>query len=213
MKKSLKSLALVLVFVMLAIVPVLAGCAKTYTVNVSITGGNQNGGYVTVNGDSAYGKNAVADGDDFKFYIHAFGGYYISEIKVDGEHYSQSFDHYNYEFYLSNVTKDTDIEITFDRDSFTVELYCKKVAPEGIDNGWEEEPYRTYAVPYGEKFMGLLEFGTSTSIFYYIDQETDAAMYINTLYGVNIWSTGKNGAAFKVFTNKTQADLQKLLQD
>jgi len=212
MKKTLKSLSLIIVFLAIAIVPVLAGCAKTYTVDISITGGNQNGGIVTHNRASVYGKNAVTEGDDFVFTISALTGHYIKNIKIDGTSYAQSYDKYSYEFCLEDVKKDTSIEVTFDLDTFVIEIYCAKYSG-GTNIGWGENPipYKTYTIKYGNTFNGLLEFGASDNIFFYVaDEQTQTIEYIDTTEGLNIWSVGKKGQSFKVYTLKTEAELDAL---
>ena len=212
MKKSFKSFALVFLLAIVAVMPLLAGCSKTFTVDVSITGGNQNGGYVTHNsGYSVYGKNAIDEGENFVFTISSKGGYYISDIKVDGVSLVKDYNIYNYEFSLSNVRKDTSVEVTFEKDSFVVELFCTKESTPGFDAGFEAEPYKLYSVLYGDTFKGLLEFGVSTNVFFYYNADTNAPVYINTLQGINIWTTGKHGSAFVIYTNKTAAELDALL--
>ena len=211
MKKTLKSLSIVILFLALAVVPVLAGCAKTYTVNVSITGGNQNGGYVTHNnGNSVYGANAVTEGDDFIFTIHSFGGYYISSIKVNNKEYESPYNKYNYEFELKDVAKDTNIEVSFARDSFLVEVYACTYNEGGQNTGFSKTPYKTYSVLYGDTFR-LLEFGENIGdVFYYLNNETHANTYINTSYGFNIWTTGRTGEPFKIYTLKTAEELDDM---
>lgn len=210
MKKFIKSLSLAFVFLALAVVPLLAGCAKTYTVDVSITGGNYNGGYVTYNkGISVYGKNVVEEGEDFIFTISPKDGYYISAVKIDGEPYSQSFKSSGFTLNLENISSNKTVEITFDKVSHTVTLFACSYNGGGQNLGYSV--YKTYSVLHGEK-LTFTEFNsemlsglgyTLDNAFYY--QKTDGTRVNIPSTGIEIW----NGP-FVVYTLLTADQLDAL---
>lgn len=207
MKKVLKSLSLAFVFLALAVVPLLAGCSKTYTVNVTITGGNQNGGFVTYNGGiSVYGKTAVEEGEDFIFTISPKDGYYIHEIKIDGEVYNSSYNKAGYTLTLDDVSANREVNITFaPTDGFTVTLYACEYNEGGQNMGFKK--YKEYTVKYAEK-LTLEEYGEDVdNIFYYVRKSDNENVFINTTEGVDIFGE------FDVFTLKSFDELDQLIED
>jgi len=203
MKKIVKSLSLAFVFVMLAVVPLLAGCAKTYTVDVSIVGGNFNGGYVTYNkGISAYGKTVVEEGEDFKFTISPKDGYQIASVKVDGEAYTNAFKASGFTLTLEDISSNKTVEIAFEKVSHTVTLFACSYNAGGQNMGFSQ--YKDYSVVHGEK-LTLTEFADNNStLFYYLNSNGDK-VFINTTTGIEIW----NGP-FVVYTLLSAEELDAL---
>lgn len=210
MKKFIKSLSLAFVFLALAVVPLLAGCSKTYTVDVSITGGNYNGGYVTYNkGISVYGKTAVEEGEDFKFTISPKDGYYISAVKIDGQAYTETFKSSGFTLTLENISSNRTVEVTFDKVSHNITLLACSYNEGGENLGFSF--YKSYSVVHGEK-LTFSEFNsemlsglgyTLDNAFYYLTSNGTRVDIPST--GIEIW----NGP-FVVYTLLTADQLNAL---
>lgn len=207
MKKVLKSLSLAFVFLALAVVPLLVGCSKTYTVTVSVTGGNQNGGFVTYRGGiSVYGKTAVDEGEDFVFTISPKDGYYIHEIKIDNKVYDKSFNKNGYTLTLEKVSSNREVNVTFaPTNGYEITLYCCEYNEGGQNTGLVK--YKTYNVLYAEK-LDLSEFGDNIDdVFYYNRKADNQNIFIDTTEGIDIYGN------INIFTLKSKADLDQMIAD
>ena len=133
--------AIVLLFVACATPMILAGCAKTYTVDVSIVGGNNNGGWVyhksNTQSISAYGENAVTGGEKFVVYVAPSDGYEIESITVNGEPYGKIFDKAG-SYITTTIEEDTSIVVAFQRSTYSFKLLASTYNQAGSHTGYAE---------------------------------------------------------------------------
>ena len=152
MKKRTSFLTIAILFVMALVVPLLAGCAKTCTVDISIVGGNGNGGWIfSKNYLSAYGKSTIEEGQKYSVYIAPSDGYKIGEIKVNGEKYTNAVNVAGHDFQLV-IEGDTNIEVSFEKYSYNFKIYY---ATGGSNTfaGWVEYTGHTFGGKHGERIL------------------------------------------------------------
>lgn len=213
MKKIAKAFSLVFVMLALCVMPLLAGCSRTYTVDISITGGNQNGGWVIVSGsssgESAYGKTAVDEGDNFSARIAPMDGYYISAISVNGDNYDKVYDIGGHTLFIENVQEDTNVVVTFAKYEYTVTLMASTFNQAHEFTGWAEYTGYTCKAFRGE-FINLEEFGegkTGDGAFY-LYNSIGAKVYVNpNSDGIQV-----NSGNIVLYTEYTVAELDELIK-
>ena len=202
MKKGFKSFAIVLLLSFMFVAPILAGCSKTCIVEVAVKAGN---GDVRYNKQSLVGKNAVAEGSQFRFVITPDTGYEIAEIVIDGEEYTRSYKRSGTEITLDKITKDAKIEVAFRLKTYTVTVKCSDVRG-GQFYGFVD--YRTYSVLHGQR-LDLSAFGENVvDVFFYNKQLADGTQVrqaINTSVGILV------NTDFTVYTDKTATELNSMI--
>jgi len=209
MKKFTKVMSLVVVLALTLLAPVFAGCAKTYTVNLSIVGGNNNGGMVLYKNTSisAYGNTAVKGGEKYEVYIAPHGGYYIDEILIDGEAYSKAYNSAGADLSLE-ITKDTNIQVTFALHEYTFYVYTVVRNQAGEIDG--EAPYLAYPIR-ATHFDTIYfeEFGVDSQgrgRIYYFDS-FGAQKFIDPAQGFVV-----NSGNYKFYTELTADEIEYILR-
>jgi len=220
MKKSIKSFLLVFVMLAVCVAPMLAGCAKTYTVTVSIEGGNFNGGQVTTSGsyhrESVYDKTAISEGEYCDYLINPFGGYKISAITIDGKAYDKSFREDGHQLKIK-VEKDISIHVVFEKITYNIVLIAKKIQWNEALGEYEYLGPETFeydlTVAHGD-MLYLSEFGTLKSgddmgkgVFYYYGKY--GKTHVDPAKGIKVLSD----AYTTLYTDLTVAELEAILAD
>ena len=220
--KKFKFLSIAILFVAILVMPILAGCAKTCTVDISITGGNGNGGWIFKNYISAYGKSSIKEGEKYSVYISPKDGYKIGQIKVDGEVYDKAFDITGYDFSMI-VEDDTNIEVTFETYSYNFKIYTATYSGDGTAfTGWQEYEGYNLTAKHGERILlatssandVLNPANFSADIKEYYDD--NGGLFFVENAGVKTWishSVGfvvKNGS-YEFETNLTKEQLDEVL--
>lgn len=130
--KKFKNILLSIALVFAICVPLtLAGCAKHYTVNVSIVGA---GGSVMAVGETKNltGENDVTEGENFEFNVIPDAHYKVSYIKVDGDYIYNINSTSNtlvpngmgeVKPCLFNVSANSNVEVAFVANTYTMSFY------------------------------------------------------------------------------------------
>ena len=130
MKKVLKSLSLICLAILM-VCPLLVGCSKNLTINVSVEGVG-GGVYLFSNsqsentGKNIVGDNVVKEGNDFEYRVSPSHGYRIAKVEVDGMEVTltDSEKKQGKVLALGNVKKDHNIKVSFELGEWEVKFKC-----------------------------------------------------------------------------------------
>jgi len=156
MKKLFKSM-LIACLAIVAICPVVfTGCAKTYTVTISVQ--NEGGNVYATNEESKKleGENNVKEGESFEYYVKPLAGYTISKVEVDGKEYTEEYNKNGCYLSVLEVTGNHNVKIWFEAVDVTVQLICS----DGV--------LTTTTVKYGSLF-DLNNYGGAVNNGWYIN--------------------------------------------
>ena len=186
MKKFMKSLSLICLAVLMLCPLMLAGCARNYTIDISIAGGK---GFVLEKGYEAknvVGSNVVKDGEKFEYFIKPNTGYQIAKIVIDGEEWTEDYTRDETGTYLSfeEVDKNHTVVVTFEAIDRQVTLYCMGAG------GMYEVYNRTFTTSAGVSVVN----GVIT-----VKHDSTLDLATNFAYGTGLgqveWKLLKNGSS------------------
>lgn len=206
MKKIIKSLSLFCLMIAMCIpVLCLAGCAKNYTITISIAGGEGNVFLKGSNSVPVVGKNTVKEGSLFEYLVSPANGFEIDKIVVDGEEIEVTNSKSVY-LYFDKVDANHNVEVSFKAKSYAVTLLCKKDGEEG------HEVYKTLILTYGTNLdLGQNEFGGANNELWYIMKTVDG-----TLSPVRVKADSNNvvfvNGTMQIMTDKTRAELTAIIE-
>lgn len=206
MKKFIKSLSLFCLMIAMCIpVLCLAGCAKNYTITISIAGGEGNVFLKGANSVSVVGKNTVKEGSLFEYCVSPATGFEIDKIVVDGEEIEVT-DKKRFYPYFDKVNANHTVEVSFKAESYAVALLCKKDGEEG------HEVYKTLILTYGTNLdLGQNEYGGANNELWYIMKPVDG-----TLSPVKVKADSNNvvfvNGTMQIMTDKTRAELTAIIE-
>lgn len=207
MKKIIKSLSLFCLMIAMCI-PVLcfAGCAKNYTITISIAGGVGNVFLKGSNSVSVVGKNTVKGDTLFEYCVSPAKHYEIDKIVVDGEEIEVTNTDGVY-LYFDKVDANHNVEVSFKAESYTVELFCKKDGEEGYEV-YAELPPLTYGTNLD---LGQNKYGGANNELWYIMKTVDG-----TLSPVKVKADSNNvvfvNRTMQIMTDKTRAELTAIIE-
>ncbi len=212
MKKFVKTLfAICLCFV--AVSPVfLAGCAKTFKINVEVEGN----GFVykaKVEGVSIVGTNTAKKGSTFEYFVSPKTGYIIDKVIIDGTEYTEEYNREKAYFSFKDVNANHTVKVIFAAGYNTITLKCKTE-----DNVYEV--YKTLSV-LTEDTIDFNEemFGGVNNKFWFKMEKGKAYYLYNDSQDFNVEPTDPNyeknivhvyGGAMEFYTNLTRTDLDQL---
>lgn len=206
MKKIIKSLSLFCLMIAMCIpVLCLAGCAKNYTITISIAGGEGNVFLKGSNSVPVVGKNTVKEGSLFEYLVSPANGFEIDKIVVDGEEIEVTNSKSVY-LYFDKVDANHNVEVSFKAKSYAVTLLCKKDGEEG------HEVYKTLILTYGTNLdLGQNEYGGANNELWYIMKTVDG-----TLSPVSVKADSNNvvfvNVTMQIMTDKTRAELTAIIE-
>lgn len=206
MKKIIKSLSLFCLMIAMCI-PVLcfAGCAKNYTITISVVGGKGSVLKTQSESVSVVGKNTVKGDTLFEYFVSPKKHYEIDKIVVDGEEIEVTNTDGVY-LYFDKVDANHTVEVSFKAKSYAVTLLCKKDGEEG------HEVYKTLILTYGTNLdLGQNEFGGANNNLWYIMKE------ISGVYTKEYTKDVDNNVVFigetkQIMTDKTRAELTAIIE-
>lgn len=145
MKKVIKGISLVCLAFLMVCPLMLVGCAKKYTIDISVNN-KAFGDVYKVNvstSQTLIGKNTVEEGKKFEYFVSAHDGYEIESIVIDGVPYANSYDKQGTRLYFADVKGDHTVEVTFKAIQRVVTFYCENATGDGfveykvinVDNG------------------------------------------------------------------------------
>lgn len=206
MKKIIKSLSLFCLMIAMCIpVLCLAGCAKNYTITISIAGGEGSVFKTQSESVSVVGKNTVKGGTLFEYFVSPKKHYEIDKIVVDGEEIEVTNTDDVY-LYFDKVDANHTVEVSFKAQSYAVTLLCKKDGEEG------HEVYKTLILTYGTNLdLGQNEYGGANNELWYIMKPVDG-----TLSPVKVKADSNNvvfvNGTMQIMTDKTRAELTAIIE-
>lgn len=206
MKKIIKSLSLFCLMIAMCIpVICLAGCAKNYTITISIAGGEGSVFKTQSESVSVVGKNTVKGGTLFEYFVSPKKHYEIDKIVVDGEEIEVTNTDDVY-LYFDKVDANHTVEVSFKAQSYAVTLLCKKDGEEG------HEVYKTLILTYGTNLdLGQNEYGGANNELWYIMKPVDG-----TLSPVKVKADSNNvvfvNGTMQIMTDKTRAELTAIIE-
>lgn len=206
MKKIIKSLSLFCLMIAMCIpVLCLAGCAKNYTITISIAGGEGSVLKTQSESVSVVGKNTVKGDTLFEYFVKPAKHYEIDKIVVDGEEIEVTNTDGVY-LYFDKVDANHNVEVSFKAESYAVTLRCKKDGEEGY------EDYRTLILTYGTNLdLGQNEFGGANNELWYIMKTVNG-----TLSPVSVKADSNNvvfvNGTMQIMTDKTRAELTAIIE-
>ena len=206
MKKIIKSLSLFCLMIAMCIpVLCLAGCAKNYTITISIAGGEGSVFKTQSESVSVVGKNTVKGDTLFEYFVKPAKHYEIDKIVVDGEEIEVTNTDGVY-LYFDKVDANHNVEVSFKAESYAVDLRCKKNGEEGY------EVYKTLILTYGTNLdLGQNEFGGANNELWYIMKTVDG-----TLSPVSVKAESNNvvfvNGTMQIMTDKTRAELTAIIE-
>ena len=206
MKKIIKSLSLFCLMIAMCIpVLCLAGCAKNYTITISIAGGKGSVLKTQSESVSVVGKNTVKGGTLFEYFVSPKKHYEIDKIVVDGEEIEVTNTDGVY-LYFDKVDANHTVEVSFKAKSYAVTLLCKKDGEEG------HEVYKTLILTYGTNLdLGQNEYGGANNELWYIMKPVDG-----TLSPVKVKADSNNvvfvNGTMQIMTDKTRAELTAIIE-
>ena len=206
MKKIIKSLSLFCLMIAMCI-PVfcLAGCAKNYTITISIAGGEGSVLKTQSESVSVVGKNTVKGGTLFEYFVSPKKHYEIDKIVVDGEEIEVTNSESVY-LYFDKVDANHTVEVSFKAQSYAVALLCKKDGEEG------HEVYKTLILTYGTNLdLGQNEFGGANNELWYIMKDIGGVYTKEYTKDVDNNVVFINGAK-QIMTDKTRAELTAIIE-
>lgn len=206
MKKIIKSLSLFCLMIAMCIpVLCLAGCAKNYTITISIAGGEGSVLKTQSESVSVVGKNTVKGDTLFEYFVKPAKHYEIDKIVVDGEEIEVTNTDGVY-LYFDKVDANHNVEVSFKAESYAVTLLCKKDGEEG------HEVYKTLILTYGTNLdLGQNEYGGANNELWYIMKTVDG-----TLSPVSVKADSNNvvfvNGTMQIRTDKTRAELTAIIE-
>lgn len=206
MKKFIKSLSLFCLMIAMCIPALcLAGCAKNYTITISIAGGEGN---VFLKGSESVpvvGKNTVKEGSLFEYCVSPATGFEIDKIVVDGEEIEVT-DKKRFYPYFDKVNANHTVEVSFKAESYAVALLCKK------DGEEEYEVYDELTLTYGTKLdLGQNKYGGANNELWYIMKDIGGVYTKEYTKDVDNNVVFINGAK-QIMTDKTRAELTAIIE-
>ena len=206
MKKIIKSLSLFCLMIAMCIpVLCLAGCAKNYTITISIAGGEGSVFKTQSESVSVVGKNTVKGDTLFEYFVKPAKHYEIDKIVVDGEEIEVTNTDGVY-LYFDKVDANHNVEVSFKAESYAVDLLCKKNGEEGY------EVYKPLILTYGTNLdLGQNELGGANNELWYIMKTVDG-----TLSPVSVKAESNNvvfvNGTMQIMTDKTRAELTAIIE-
>ena len=206
MKKIIKSLSLFCLMIAMCIpVLCLAGCAKNYTITISIAGGEGSVFKTQSESVSVVGKNTVKGDTLFEYFVKPAKHYEIDKIVVDGEEIEVTNTDGVY-LYFDKVDANHNVEVSFKAESYAVDLLCKKNGEEGY------EVYKPLILTYGTNLdLGQNELGGANNELWYIMKTVDG-----TLSQVSVKAESNNvvfvNGTMQIMTDKTRAELTAIIE-
>ncbi len=206
MKKIIKSLSLFCLMIAMCIpVLCLAGCAKNYTITISIAGGEGSVFKTQSESVSVVGKNTVKGDTLFEYFVKPAKHYEIDKIVVDGEEIEVTNTDGVY-LYFDKVDANHNVEVSFKAESYAVALLCKKDGEEGY------EVYKTLILTYGTNLdLGQNEYGGANNELWYTMKTVNG-----TLSPVKVKADSNNvvfvNGTMQIMTDKTRAELTAIIE-
>ncbi len=222
MKKLTSFFTFLVLFAVIAVVPMLAGCAKTCAVNISIDGASRNGvgGWITHNYIAVYGTSTIQEGKNYEVAIYPSDGHKLESITINGEEYDKPINPAGMDLSYK-VEGDTEIVVKFVPYEYNFKIFASKYSGDGtLFTGFER--YDGYAVTgrYGDTILcysGLsdvlnpanfteaarAEYEKNGGIFYI--EIGGTIKYINHTQGLAV----RNGS-YEFKTNLTKEQLDEL---